>query len=363
MSVYKTDRSPFYLYDFQLKNCRFHGSTKARTQRKAEEVERSERERAKLHLAQAQAAATSLRFDDVCGRYWHEVGQHHAAARDTWRQLNYLLEFFGKDKSLLDITGDDVTKLVARRRGHRRRGSGPLLSPFSVNDTIKQLKKLFSRAKVWGVRFDHEPEWRKHWLTVPPERVRELSADEADRLDAHMRADYAPFFAFARATGLRLRECLLKWSEVDWDARQIRKLGKGGRMVGTPITSVVRAILWPLRGHHPVHVFTYIAEVTRNGRVKGRRYPISYNGLESTWQRLRKQAGVENFRFHDYRHDLATKLLRDTGNLKLVQRALNHADIKTTTRYAHVLDSEVAEALDGLAKSRNRSRTTLREVS
>jgi site-specific recombinase XerD len=30
----------------------------------------------------------------------------------------------------------------------------------------------------------------------------------------------------------------------------------------------------------------------------------------------------------------------------LVQRALNHADIKTTTKYAHVVDDEVAAGLD-----------------
>ena len=87
---------------------------------------------------------------------------------------------------------------------------------------------MFTRAKLWGVRFQHEPHWHKHMLAVPSERVREVSEDEADALDAIMRDDYAPFFAFARASGLRLAECLLKWSEVDWPAKQIRKLGKGG---------------------------------------------------------------------------------------------------------------------------------------
>ena len=59
---------------------------------------------------------------------------------------------------------------------------------------------------------------------------------------------------------------------------------------------------------------------------------------------------------HDIRHDVGTKLLRDTGNLKLVQRALNHSDIKTTTRYAHVLDEEVADALEQVQKSRSAPR-------
>ena len=60
---------------------------------------------------------------------------------------------------------------------------------------------------------------------------------------------------------------------------------------------------------------------------------------------------MTGFRFHDFRHDLGTKLLRETGNLKLVQRALNHADLKTTTRYAHVLDDDVAEAMERVTES------------
>ena len=74
------------------------------------------------------------------------------------------------------------------------------------------------------------------------------------------------------------------------------------------------------------------------------------------------KAGVKDFRFHDFRHDFGTKLLRDTGNLKLVQKALNHADIKSTLRYAHVLDEDIAAAVERVAKSRTKSRTRLREV-
>jgi integrase len=64
----------------------------------------------------------------------------------------------------------------------------------------------------------------------------------------------------------------------------------------------------------------------------------------------RKRAGLRDFRFHNFRHDVGTKLLRATGSVKLVQKALNHADIKSTLRYAHVLDDEVAEALESVAK-------------
>jgi site-specific recombinase XerD len=48
--------------------------------------------------------------------------------------------------------------------------------------------------------------------------------------------------------------------------------------------------------------------------------------------------------------------------LKLVQKALNHGDIKSTLRYAHVLDDDVADAIEAVAKSRTKPRTKLRKV-
>ncbi|MGX9572603.1 tyrosine-type recombinase/integrase [Mesorhizobium sp. f-mel] len=57
-------------------------------------------------------------------------------------------------------------------------------------------------------------------------------------------------------------------------------------------------------------------------RIKGDRDPITYSGLQSQWKRIRKLADVSDFRFHDFRHDLATKLLSKTGNLKTVQKPL-----------------------------------------
>jgi integrase len=309
------------------------------------------------------AAKTSLRLDDVAGRFWSKA-QHYAASRNTWKRLNYLIQFFGKDKLITDITDDDVRALVSWRRGHRVVYRGrkpeacPLIKPATVNLTVMQLKALFAtlRPRV------QEPEWRKHWLPVRQEHPRELVGDESERLEAATRDDYRPLFDFAMATGMRQRECLLKWSEVDWGARQIRKTGKGGKCVTIPITDTTRAILWPLRAHHPEYVFTFVAARTHRQWVKGRRYPVTLAGLRAHWHRLRKAASVTSFRFHDFRHDLATKALRETGNLKLVQRMLNHADIRHTLRYAHVLDEEVAEGFERVAKSRHKSRTTLRKV-
>jgi integrase len=377
MSVYKHKESPFYHFDFQLKGARFYGSTGCTRKREAEVFERAEWDRAKQQ-ARLAPSPVSTKLDDVAGRYWEEVGKHHVGADTTFRDIERLIGYFGATKLLTEIRDDDVAKLVAWRRGHQaawkikvkgklvQNPAAPLVAPATVNrSTTEMLKKLFTRAKAWGIRFDHEPDWKQHWLREPQERVRELHGHEADKLDDATRDDYRQILEFAGASGLRMNECLLKWSEVNWDARKIEKLGKGDKRVFVPITDAIREILWPLRGHHDEMVFTYVAARTRkkDGLVRGTRYPITYSGLKSAWKRIRATAAVSDFRFHDLRHDFATKLLRATGNIKLVQKAMNHADIKTTTKYAHVLDEEVVAALDVVQKSRRKSRIPISEAS
>jgi integrase len=381
MSVYRHKDSPYYHYDFQFKGNRFHGSTGIKSKREAEAVERQEKDRVRQHIERTGRAGTSLRIDDICDRYWLEIGQHHVGKDTTERDLARLIEYFGPDKLLTDIVDDDVAKLVAWRRGHRIKDHRkkipknapqlPLVSNATVNrSTTEALKKLFTRAKkAWRIRFHHEPDWKQHLLKEPEERVRELMPEEGASLDATARDDYRDIMDFAHASGLRLRECLLRWSEVNWEAKQIIKKGKGEKKITVPITSRFREILWPLRGHHPEFVFTYVAKRTRKekGLIKGERYPITYNGLKTEWKRHRKRSGIADFRFHDFRHDFATKLLRKTGNLKLTQKGLNHSNIKTTTKYAHVLDQDIAEAIEAMQedseKSRNFSRSAPKKLA
>lgn len=368
MSVYKPKGSEVYRYDFWTNGHRFCGTTNTTSKRAAERYEDVKKAEARSTIRHKAKGAAKLTLHHCAERFWKEQGMHHANADTTLTNIRRLEGYFGRDRELPTITDNDIAQLVAWRRGQHIRGkkSLPLVSAATVNrSTVQLLQAIFTRAKTkWNARFDNEPDWSAHKLKEPQERVRELSGKEADAIDAAMRLDYEPFFAFAAATGQRLRECLLKWSEVNWSTRQIVKTGKGGRTIVIPITDDVRDILWPLQGHDAEWVFTYRAKRTRKPQklVKGQRYPITYSGAKSAWKRLRKDAGLVNFRFHDFRHDVGTKLLRETGNLKIVMKALNHADIKTTTKYAHVLDEEVAAALTRLQKSRAESRKHVRKA-
>jgi hypothetical protein len=219
VSVYKHKGSPHYHFDFQVRGRRFHGSTGTGDRRKAEAVERKEREKAKA-LSKCDRDLPHT-YGEAAARFWNEVGQHKVTADDTRRNLVWLGDAIGEDTPLVDITGDVVAKIVAKRRGERSKNGGKLVSNATVNRTVTEpLRRLLARAKAWGVDVPNNIEWKKFILKEPQERVRELRSDESARIDLAMRDDYAPFFAFARATGLRLKECFLTWE---------RSIGTRGR--------------------------------------------------------------------------------------------------------------------------------------
>jgi integrase len=345
MHIFRPPNSPNWHVELWCGGRKHRRTTQKRSRREAEAVARQIEKRLLDEHRAGLLTTSSLTYADTFARYLHETG----ADQETERQLARCLSFVGPDNLLIDHTDDVHAKLVAWRRGHHRwdREGMPLVSNATVNRTTHELmRRVCKRAKLWGVRFKQEPQWGKHRLEEPPERARELHGGEREALDLAMRGDYGPVLAFAQMSGFRLRENLLRWSEVNWHGRVIVKTGKGGKKIRTRITPAVETLLAPLVGHHPVFVFTYIAKSTRAGRVRGRRYPITYEGLKTEWRHARTRAGVSDLRFHDLRHDFGTRVQRACGNIKVTQRALNHSDIRSTLRYINVRDDEVTAALE-----------------
>lgn len=358
MSVYRPKNSPFYHFDFQVRGRRFHGSAGTANRRDAEKIEDRERKRAASLTA---SAAGPLTIDAAAGLYWTQVGRFHAAAETTWTNLERLVTYFGKPKLLADITTADVAELVAWRRGHRVKGrkKAMLIAPATVNrSTIEPLQRIFGRAKnVWKQKFEDEPDWKALRLKEPQERVRVVRPAEESLLES-VPEDYLAVVLFARAAGLRQRECLLRKDQVDLTEGRLYLVGKGGKKIVHPITSEMRAILIVAMQNPTDRVFIYKRQSKRASGVDRFWHPITASGLKSAWRRARKRPGgiPADLRFHDLRHDFATRLLRETGNLRLVQKALHHASIETTARYAHVLDEDLAAGMEAAATARAKAR-------
>jgi integrase len=58
--------------------------------------------------------------------------------------------------------------------------------------------------------------------------------------------------------------------------------------------------------------------------------------VKRSWAAVLKAAKIENFRFHDLRHDFASQLVMKGADLNTVRDLMGHADMKMTLRYAHL---------------------------
>lgn len=348
MSVFRVRNSPYYQFDFQIKRHRFYGSTGERNERQAKEVEKAKRAEAVRIVADAVATGRKpMTVKAACDRWWSEVGRH-GSDPDIERALEWLADQIGPQVALHDINDDMISRAVEARRGCVMRAGRDdkgkqLYRPLSnrtVNKTVPSLlRRVMNRArKAWSATILKEPDWSTHFLPERKAPIREISAAEDARLDDVESREYAQLREFAEIMGLRRKELLLTWPQVNFEQATIAIIGKGGVPAILPLSRRAYEILWSLRGHDKLYVFTFVAERTRRcpktGRkfVKGQRYPMTYYGIGTNRRRKWPKAGVDA-RLHDTRHTTGQRTLRATGNLKLVQTLLRHTEIRTTARF------------------------------
>ena len=80
----------------------------------------------------------------------------------------------------------------------------------------------------WDAVILKEPVWKKHWLKQTRRPIREITPAEENMLDGIEDEDFADIRRFGIITGLRRRNLLLTWPQVDFELAMVRVMTKGG---------------------------------------------------------------------------------------------------------------------------------------
>lgn len=146
--------------------------------------------------------------------------------------------------------------------------------------------------------------------------------------------------------GLRVSEAIdLKVEDIDWSGGKLTVVrGKGNRDRVLWLADEDRTTLkrW-IAGRPNPSGFVF-------STLKGDRMNDRY--VRDFVKRYALKIGIKkDVHPHTLRHTFATDLLRNTGNIRLVQKALGHASLTTTMIYTHIVDEQLEEALKNFRKS------------
>ncbi|EBA08929.1 tyrosine-type recombinase/integrase [Sagittula stellata] len=345
---YRPKGSRFWHYDFQIRGRRFHGSCGTEDFEEAKAVEAAARVKAK-HAPQITGRFT---LSEAFGTYYSDVCAHQPSARTAMSHFRSVLGVIDGKTHLDALKQSDLTRFRSVRRWH--------VSGATINRTLQAMgRALRYMEKHHGAKLA-ELDFKAVKLAEPKERVRSLTLAEQGRLFEKLRPDLLPLVKFALMTGARQASiCNLRWRDIDHDAARMTLQMKTdskteAKTMAFPMSREIKALIGALpRAEHPPHrdyVFTF--EVQNRKKPERRRIIQNSTAFEHFAAAV-NAAGIEDFRFHDLRHTFATRMLRQTQNLKLVSRLLGHSEITTTSRYAHVLDDDLASALDGFSALQN----------
>ena len=201
------------------------------------------------------------------------------------------------------------------------------LSVSTINQTISAFKILFQDVlgKPWEKIKIKRPRKNRHLPDI-------LSREEiAKMLRLTNNPKHKAIIAVLYSSGVRREELLnLKIRDIDPDRMLIRvRNGKGNK---SRDTLLAKNTLELLRSYYRLyHPSEYLFESYRAGTA------YSGSSVIKVVQRAVQRAGItKNIYPHSLRHTFATHLLEQGANLKVIQKLLGHASLRSTMIYLHL---------------------------
>jgi integrase len=254
--------------------------------------------------------------------------------------------------------------------------------PATINRNMNDLRACLNKAIEWGalavnpfekvkpsktdsnrkVRYLSDKEElnlrksldeRESKIKASRERANEWRSDRGYELYAglsdHEFADYLkPAVLLSLNTGLRRGELFnLKWSDIDFKQKNLTVVGEDTATGQGTKTGQTRHI--PLNDE-ALEVLKYWKQQPglKSEWVFHDKNGEQFENLRKSWMAVLEKAKIENFRWHDMRHDFASKLVIAGVDLNTVRELLGHSDYKMTLRYAHLAPKVKHEAVQKL---------------
>lgn len=294
-------------------------------------------------------------FGDLIEIYLTDVTDKRPGEASRVAERSRLERFLRVEKELsayavANLTPEHFEAYRDRRLAQKNR-SGKKLSPGTVKRELTLLKRVIDhRKRRLGLLINPINTEDVARPVVNDERDVRLTREEIDRLldacDSARNPWLRPFVELGFETGGRRGSLLnLKWEDVDLDRRVVTFRGvKNSRNPGKLIDHTV-----PLSPR----ALAVLRELPRS--VDGFVFRMSPNAFRLAFNRARKRAGLEHFRFHDTRHERVSSLFEAGWADTAVMAMSGHRDPKSLKRYANLRPDHLADELAKLEKKRGES--------
>jgi integrase len=208
-------------------------------------------------------------------------------------------------------------------------------APESANKCLARLKHILKLAVEWEL-IGKSPVAGIRKLRVGRGRERYLTDDQRELLIERANPHLKPYILGGAYAGGRRRSLFgLEERDLDLDRMLLTfRDTKNSEDNVVPLHPRFLEVVRPLLTGDPT-----------NRILKGYSSP---DGVSHAFRMLARRLGIRDFRFHDLRHDIGTRLARNRQPQRVIMKVLGHRDPRMSVRYTHAAEETVRNALGEL---------------
>ncbi|MCF6766676.1 site-specific integrase [Thiotrichales bacterium 19S3-7] len=283
-----------------------------------------------------QEATNQLTFKNYLDQFYLDWSKknHRSPSPTRYLLLNRL-------KPLHDIPLDEIDIKVLSNFLFKYKSEANV-TESTLNKVASVVKGSISRAVEFGYLEQNKLIGFKKFKESSG-KVRYLSTEETSNFMAALNETddlTRNIVLVAYYTGMRRGEIFsLGWNDIDFKTNQItldNNNTKSGKTRSIPMHKTIRKILLDMYSNSEPVGLVFKSPITGK----------KLDNIKRSWTTLMKKSQIENFRFHDLRHNFASQLIMRGENLSVVRELLGHSDFKMTLRYAHLAPEHKQKAID-----------------